>query len=119
MQVVRDMTGHWSSAAVHFEAFTEGATTKPDDKPFKVTVRPGGQVVDVAVGTSILEALRAGGFKVPSSCESGTCGSCKSKLVSGVVDHRDFVLTDEEKARHIMVCVSRASSGDLEIEIEG
>jgi hypothetical protein len=36
-------------------------------------------------------------------------------LISGNVEHRDFVLNDEEKRHHIMVCVSRASSGVIEI----
>ena len=74
-------------------------------------------MIDVPAGTSILEALRAAGHTVPSSCESGTCGSCKTKLVSGDVDHRDLVLAEHEKAGHIMVCVSRARTGDLVIDI--
>lgn len=117
MDAVRDMTGHWSSSAVHFEAFQDVEKARPDDKPFKVTLQKTGKVIDVPVGTSILEALRSAGHAVPFSCESGTCGSCKSRLVSGDVDHRDLVLTEQEKPRHIMVCVSRARSGDLVIDI--
>lgn len=121
MLTVRDMTGHWSSAAVHFEAFQEAERSAANDRAFKVHVnggpRPG--AVDVPVGTTILQALRQAGHAVPSSCESGTCGSCKTRLVSGDVDHRDLVLAEDEKARHIMVCVSRARSGDLEIELAG
>lgn len=117
MQAVRDMTGHWSSAAVHFEAFQEPEKNATDDKPFKVTLKSSGAVIDIPQGMSILEALRGAGHTVPSSCESGTCGSCKSKLVSGDVDHRDLVLTEQEKAAHIMVCVSRARAGDLVIDI--
>ncbi|MCY7317647.1 MAG: 2Fe-2S iron-sulfur cluster binding domain-containing protein [Ramlibacter sp.] len=33
---------------------------------------------------------------VPSSCESGTCGSCRTGLVSGVAEHRDYVLDEEQ-----------------------
>lgn len=117
MSAVRDMTGHWSSAAVHFEAFQDVAKTLPDDRPFKVRVKGCDSEVDVPVGTSILDALRLAGERVPSSCESGTCGSCKTKLIAGDVDHRDLVLSAAEKAGHIMVCVSRARSGDLEIEL--
>ncbi len=117
MQAVRDMTGHWSSAAVHFEAFQDATASAADDQPFAVTLKASGQRVEVPVGTSILDALRGAGLTVPSSCESGTCGSCKTKLVSGDVDHRDLVLADYEKANHIMVCVSRAQTGDLVIDI--
>ena len=117
MQAVRDMTGHWSSAAVHFEAFQDATANAADDQPFAVTVKASGQRIEVPAGTSILEALRGAGLTVPSSCESGTCGSCKTKLVSGDVDHRDLVLSEHEKPRHIMVCVSRARTGDLVIDI--
>jgi phthalate 4,5-dioxygenase reductase subunit len=117
MMAVRDMTGHWSSAAVHFEAFQEPEKNAVDNEPFKVTIASTSATIDVPADTSILEALRAAGHKVPSSCESGTCGSCKTRLVSGDVDHRDLVLTEQEKPGHIMVCVSRAQAGDLVIDI--
>jgi phthalate 4,5-dioxygenase reductase subunit len=116
MQQVRDMTGHWSPSAVHFEAFTEPARNAPDDRPFKVRLAKSGDVVDVPVGTTILEALRAHGLDVPSSCESGTCGTCRTRLLSGEAAHRDLVLSEHEHGDTIMVCVSRARSGELEID---
>src|SRR3954471_8191612 len=81
MQAVRDMTGHWSPSAVHFEAFTEAAERKPDDKPFTVRLARSGGIVAVPAGTTILEALRLKGLVVPSSCESGTCGTCRTRLI--------------------------------------
>ena len=116
MQAVRDMTGHWSASAVHFEAFREPDRVKPDDKPFRVYLAKSGGVVDVPVGTTILEALRAHGLTVPSSCESGTCGSCRTRLIAGEADHRDLVLADGERSDNIMVCVSRALSGEISID---
>lgn len=117
MDAVRDMTGHWSSTAIHFEAFQEAVKSATEDRAFRVRIKSSGAVVDVPVGTSVLEALRASGNAVPFSCESGTCGSCKTKLVAGDVDHRDLVLAEHEKAGNIMVCVSRARTGDLEIDL--
>jgi phthalate 4,5-dioxygenase reductase subunit len=64
-----------------------------------------------------LHALRQEGVQVPSSCESGTCGSCKVKLLSGEADHRDLVLMEEEKCDHIMVCVSRAKGNKLVLDL--
>jgi phthalate 4,5-dioxygenase reductase subunit len=110
------MTGHWSPSAVHFEAFTEAAESKPDDRPFTVRLARTGEAVNVPVGVTILEALRAKGFTVPSSCESGTCGTCRTRLVAGEADHRDLVLADDERAHNIMVCVSRARSDELVID---
>jgi phthalate 4,5-dioxygenase reductase subunit len=116
MDMVRDMSGHWPATAVHFEAFTEAAQSKPDDRPFRVRLAQSDDVVEVPVGTTILEALRAAGQTVPSSCESGTCGTCKTRLVSGEADHRDLVLAEHERADHIMVCVSRARSDEIVID---
>jgi phthalate 4,5-dioxygenase reductase subunit len=116
MQSVRDMTGHWSPSAVHFEAFTEAAEAKPDDKPFTVRLAKSGGSVAVAVGKTILEALRDHGLDVPSSCESGTCGTCRTRLIAGDVDHRDLVLADDERSSNIMVCVSRARGDEITID---
>jgi phthalate 4,5-dioxygenase reductase subunit len=116
MEAVRDMTGHWSSAAIHFEAFSEAEKQKPDDKPFTVTLARSGESFEVPVGTTILEALRARGHEVPSSCESGTCGTCRTKLLAGEADHRDLVLAEHERGDQIMICVSRARSSDIVID---
>ncbi|MDR6775568.1 MULTISPECIES: PDR/VanB family oxidoreductase [Azospirillum] len=118
MQAVRDMTGHWPPSAVHFEDF--GTTTTVDaaeDRPFTVRLAHGGDTVEVPAGVSILEALRGRGLNLPSSCESGSCGSCLTGLVDGDVDHRDLVLTPEERKRHIIICVSRAKSGTLTLDL--
>lgn len=115
MQAVRDMTGHWSPSAVHFEAFTDTAP-RPDDTPFRVRLARSGQTIEVPVGTTILEALRAHGIEAPCSCESGTCGTCRTRLLAGEADHRDLVLGDEERETNIMVCVSRARSDELVID---
>jgi phthalate 4,5-dioxygenase reductase subunit len=118
MQAVRDMTGHWSSARVHFEDFTPpGAMTKPEDKPFTVRLAKSGETYQVPVGKTILEVLRDHGHSVPSSCESGTCGSCRTKLLGGEADHRDLVLADYERPENIMVCVSRALSEELVLDL--
>ena len=70
----------------------------------------------IPVGTPILEVLRTNGHDVPFSCEAGSCGSCRTKLISGDVDHRDFVLSEDEHDRFIMVCVSRGRGGEVEID---
>jgi phthalate 4,5-dioxygenase reductase subunit len=53
---------------------------------------------------------------VPSSCESGTCGSCRTRWISGTPDHRDLVLSPEERAREMMICVGRAT-GELVLDL--
>jgi phthalate 4,5-dioxygenase reductase subunit len=116
MDAVRDMSGHWSPANVHFESFVEGGVPLPDDTPFIVTLARSQLRLEVPVGKTMLSVMREAGVSVPSSCESGTCGSCRTTLLSGVADHRDMVLMPEEQDTQIMVCVSRACSGELVID---
>ena len=97
MEAVRHMTDHWSSTAVHFEAFSEAETHKPDDKPFSVRLARSGKVVEVPATKTILEVLRENGLEVPSSCETGTCGTCRTKMLAGEADHRDLVLAEHER----------------------
>ena len=113
MDSVQDMSGHWPSGSVHFESFGVDAKAWADNKPFSVRLQKSGVSIEVSAEQTILEALRAGGCRVPSSCESGTCGSCKTGLLAGEVEHRDMVLSESERANHIMVCVSRAIAGEL------
>ena len=101
---------------MHFEAFSEPERRTPADRPFRVRLARSGETVEVPVGTTILEAIRAAGHEAPSSCESGTCGTCKTTLLAGEPDHRDLVLGEHEKADHIMICVSRARSDELLID---
>ncbi|WP_203069907.1 PDR/VanB family oxidoreductase [Falsiroseomonas ponticola] len=119
MQAVRDMTGHWPASAVHFEDFGSGGGQKrADDAPFAVRLARSGTRIDIPAGTTILDALRAAGIAVSHSCESGTCGSCRTGLVAGQADHRDLVLMEHEKASHLMVCVSRAAPGTDELVLD-
>ncbi len=113
MDAVRDMSGHWPASAVHFESFGVDTRAQSDDQPFEVCIKSSGQRLSVPVGSSILQVLRDDGIAVPSSCESGTCGSCKTGLLEGQPDHRDLVLMEDEKASHIMVCVSRGQGSLL------
>jgi phthalate 4,5-dioxygenase reductase subunit len=117
LEEVRAMTGHWAPAAIHFESFIDAASgAKADDRPFTVVLARSGERIDVPVGVSILEAMRARGHAAASSCEAGTCGTCKTRLVAGEPDHRDLVLEEHERATHVMICVSRARSAELVVD---
>lgn len=117
MEAVRDMTGHWSSAAVHFEDFGAAKARPEDNTPFTVVLAKSGERFEVPIDKSILEVLREAGKILPSSCESGTCGTCRTRLVSGEPDHRDLALAEHERARNIMICVSRAKSAELVLDL--
>ena len=117
MEDVKSMSGHWKEGRVHFEDFKPVDAVRSDDKAFTVTLARSGRTVTVPADRSILEALRDAGVKTVSSCESGTCGTCRTTLKSGAVDHRDMVLEETDKQNHIMICVSRAAAGDLVLDL--
>jgi phthalate 4,5-dioxygenase reductase subunit len=117
LEAVRDMTGHWSPSAVHFESFLDAqAQARPEDTPFTAVLANSGARIEVAPGVSILDAMRAHGHDAPSSCESGTCGTCKTRLLAGEAEHRDMALAEDEKNDWIMICVSRARTPEITIE---
>ena len=117
MDAVRDMTGHWPDSAVHFEDFVGASAPHADDKPFEVRLAKNGVAYQVPANVSILDTLRNHGHVLASSCESGTCGTCRCKYTEGEPDHRDLILFDDEKKSDIMICVSRAKSPSLTLDI--
>ena len=111
MDEIKAISGHWPEGRVNFEDFKPVEVVRAGDEPFEVELRKSGTTLTVPVDRSILEAMRDAGLKTVSSCESGTCGTCKTNLIEGEADHRDMVLMDEEKTHKIMICVSRACPG--------
>jgi tetrachlorobenzoquinone reductase len=86
---------------------------------FDVRLARSGAVVHVAPGDSILDAVRAAGVEVASSCEQGVCGTCETRVLGGVPDHRDQLLTDAERAagETMMICVGRCAEGPLVLDL--
>lgn len=115
------LAGGWPEGAIHFESFTAEPLVAPvdGDSAFEVVIRSTGQVLAVPPGKSVLNVLTQAGLIVPSSCESGTCGTCQTHLLEGEPDHRDTYLTDEEKqaGKCMLVCVSRARSKRLTLDL--
>lgn len=117
MDAVRDMTGHWTDSSIHFEDFVGGSAVRPDDSPFQVRLARSGKSYEVPPGISILDTLKKNGHAPASSCESGTCGTCRVRFVAGEPDHRDLVLSEKQKKTEIMICVSRAKTESLTLDI--
>jgi len=68
---------------------------------------------------SILQVLLSLSFAIPYSCRGGSCGACEVGVLRGTPDHRDCVLSDEEKASNqsMMVCCSGSISSVLELDL--
>lgn len=114
MDAVEMLTMHWRPSSVHFERFIADTVARTA-APFDVIWAPDGRRVHVAPKQSMLQAMRAGGLSVDSSCESGTCGTCRLRLIAGAADHRDVVLSKEERSHAIMPCVSRGHEGPVTV----
>ncbi|WP_210257482.1 PDR/VanB family oxidoreductase [Chelativorans sp. ZYF759] len=117
MEEIKSISGHWPEGRVNFEDFKPVDVVRPEDRPFEVELARSSRTIAVPADRTILEALRESGLRTPSSCESGTCGTCKTGLISGEPDHRDMVLMDDEKDRFVMICVSRAKEGKLVLDL--
>ncbi|GAA1836387.1 PDR/VanB family oxidoreductase [Agromyces salentinus] len=87
--------------------------------PFEVEVAGTGRSIRVAPGVPVVEALRSAGFDLLTSCSRGVCGTCETRVVEGVPDHRDSILDDAERADGtcFFPCVSRAKSDRLVISL--
>lgn len=95
---------------LHFERFA--APPVIDGEAFDVRVASTGATVQVGAEQTLLSALQRADVWPPYSCRQGFCGTCRTRVLDGRVDHRDTLLTDPERAEGMMlVCISRAAKG--------
>jgi ferredoxin-NADP reductase len=116
---ILDATRGWPAGAVHFERFSVQTNGVDRQSSYEVELAKSGKVLTVAQGQSILQVLRKEGVHIESVCRQGICGTCAVDLLSGEVDHRDAIQTDDEKAQNqtIYVCVSHARSERIVLDL--
>ena len=104
-------------AGVHSESFAP-AVPAADDGGLTVVLERSGTTLRVEPDQTILEAMEAAGLRPPHSCRNGVCGTCETRVLDGTPDHRDKVLSDEERAagNTMMICCSRASTALLRLD---
>ncbi|KAF2029822.1 PK beta-barrel-protein domain-containing protein-like protein [Setomelanomma holmii] len=90
-------------SSVHLEQFT--VTTSGD--PFTVELRESKKTIEVGATQTLLDALKAVGMDIDSSCEVGNCGTCKVDVCHGRVDHKGTGLLESERGEGMLSCVSR------------
>jgi len=119
MQACADASAHWPAGTVHCEHFKPPASTASalPAGAFEVRLNRSGITVPVTPAQSIVQALEAAGQAVPTSCLSGLCGACKVGYLEGEVEHNDYILGDDEKAHCLTLCVSRARSPVLVLDL--
>jgi ferredoxin-NADP reductase len=120
LEAVEGAAAEWPEGSLRFERFTPAEQADLDtDQPFEVELALSDLVVTVPPGKSVLEAIDEAGVDVLSSCGEGTCGTCETAILAGRADHRDSVLTPQEKAENgsMMICVSRSAGPRLVLEL--
>ena len=108
----------WPQDRVHHEYFSAAPSALPQGA-FEVRLASTGQCHVVQAGESVVEALARAGVRVPISCGQGVCGTCLTRVLDGVPDHRDMFLTAEEQLRNdqFAPCCSRAHSASLTLDL--
>jgi ferredoxin-NADP reductase len=107
-------------AHAHIERFTavEVAASADAQSSYTVELKRSGKIIQITPDMSLLSALQAANADIMTSCEQGICGSCETRVLEGVPDHRDSVLSPEEHATNqmMMVCVSGCKSERLVLD---
>ncbi len=113
---------HWPAGTVHCEHFkaperVPGPASPAADGSFRIEIASTGQCLEVPADRSIADVLRAEGIGIETSCEAGLCATCKVRYLAGEVDHQDSVLDASDQQHYLTVCVSRAKSDLLVLDI--
>ncbi|MCX4987339.1 MULTISPECIES: PDR/VanB family oxidoreductase [unclassified Streptomyces] len=104
---------------LHVERFRPKPQEAGGEREFEVVLDRSGRTLTVAPGVSVLDTVRAAGVEVLFSCTEGTCGTCETDVLEGTPDHRDSVLTDEEREAGgtMLICVSRCRGKSLVLDL--
>ena len=112
LAAVEQQMAAWPAGSLHLERFAAPVVERDpaDEHSVEVVLAESGRSLLVGPETSILQALLDDGVDVLHDCQDGICGACETKVIEGEVDHRDYVLSERERAANdcMMVCVSRA-----------
>lgn len=103
---------------VHVEYFT-AAEPPATEGGFTVVLAKSNREIEIPAGKTILTALSDNGLDLPHSCTEGVCGTCETRVLEGVPDHRDRILTDSQRASNktMMICCSGSKGTKLVLDL--
>ena len=118
LEAFKRATAGLPPGAVHFEYFSP-VEEAAREGGFEIVLARQGRTLLAPAGKTILEVLLSEKINVPFSCSDGVCGTCETRVLEGVPDHRDSFLTEEEKASNatIMLCCSGAKTSKLVLDL--
>ena len=105
---------------VHIERFAaKGVVEAAQTGSYQVVLARDGRVLNVPPGSSLLDVLHEAGVDVDAGCHEGICGACETRVLEGVPDHRDSILSESERAsgKTMLVCVSGCSGSRLVLDL--
>lgn len=105
------------SGQIHVEHFSPQLPNSADDHPFTIEIGSTGKKVFVAADQTAVQALAAAGIEIVTSCEQGFCGTCVTRVLDGLCDHRDICLSAEERENAFTPCCSRAITPLLVLDL--
>lgn len=111
----------WAGARVHQEFFSGAqASSAAVNQGFDIELARSGRVIHVPADQSAAQALVAAGVPLLTSCEQGVCGTCLTRVLEGIPEHRDLYLTPEEQAANdqFTPCCSRALTARLVLDLD-
>jgi len=121
LAAVEQRCASWPAGALHLERFAAkpAEADAAADKPFELVLARSALTLTVPAGRSVLDVVQDAGISALGSCREGICGTCEQIVLDGDVDHRDSILTTDERARNetMMICVSRCRSDRLTLDI--
>ncbi len=110
---------NWPAEQVHREYFAAAPVDHSADGSFEIKLSSTGQVFEIPADKTVIEVLEEHDIEIPFSCESGVCGTCLTRIIEGEPDHRDYFLTESERAMNdqFTPCCSRAKTPRLVLDI--
>ncbi|MFK7754146.1 MAG: 2Fe-2S iron-sulfur cluster-binding protein [Sedimentitalea sp.] len=103
--------------ARHLEYFSVPEVPEYENHPFTVRLSDG-RTFDIPADKTATDVMTAAGVAIDVKCSDGLCGVCKCQLVSGEVEHRDFVLSKAQRETSVILCQSRAAAPGGEITVD-
>ncbi len=119
LDALASATAHWPAGSVRVERFKGAELPASARRTFELVLQQSGKSTTVGEHESVLDAMQRIGVDYPWSCREGICGTCEASVVSGEVEHLDYVLSPEERSSQgrMMVCVSRCGGDRLVLDI--
>ncbi|MFI1480153.1 PDR/VanB family oxidoreductase [Streptomyces sp. NPDC020747] len=119
LDAVEERCAVWPKGSLHVERFQPKVQETGADTEFEVVLERSGHTLTVPADVSVLDTVRSAGVEVLFSCTEGTCGTCETDVLEGTPDHRDSVLTDEERetGETMLICVSRCRGKRLVLDL--